>query len=100
MFLAGLREHCESMFDAKRRVASFFLLLSIFLTVLVATRRDLPGAAWILLLLLVVQFTSSTYYMLSYVPFGKELLSSCCSALWAAAKGQVQPAEQTPKPWW
>jgi len=89
-FLSGPTKQASQMFDEKRRVASAALLLSISLTVVVASLlRGMPGQAALLIALLLAQVLAQGLYLLSYVPFGPEMLRGACEALCAAAKRKL-----------
>jgi hypothetical protein len=63
------------MFDEKRRITSI-VYLSCLGSILVIVFLPLPGAIKLitLLLLTIAQFSASTWYTLSYVPYGRRTL--------------------------
>jgi len=73
MFLAGPKKQMKNMFDEKRRFTSITYLSSLLLTLVVAfVKFDDTARLLLLLVLVVVQFCASTWYMLSYIPFGRK----------------------------
>jgi hypothetical protein len=85
-FLSGPRSQAAKMWHESRRVATTLYLGSLLLTLLVAI-INLPGRAILLVLLLLSQYVSITWYCLSYIPFARDWISSYVSRRWNAAMG-------------
>lgn len=77
------------MFDEKRRYASITLITSLGLTLYIATLKHLKGQAEILMLLLAIQIVAQVYYVITYIPFGMDMLKSGCATGCSKAKEKV-----------
>eukprot|EP00927_Polykrikos_kofoidii_P078854 TRINITY_DN75652_c0_g1_i1.p1 TRINITY_DN75652_c0_g1~~TRINITY_DN75652_c0_g1_i1.p1 ORF type:complete len:274 (+),score=24.44 TRINITY_DN75652_c0_g1_i1:91-822(+) len=73
-FLAGPRRQYQRMSHDSRWVASMIFLISMILTIVVAsTDTTLKGRTLFILVCVVVQWTALVWYGLSYIPFGRRL---------------------------
>lgn len=71
-FLSGPHSQMRKMWHETRRNATFLYLGSLFLTLVVAF-ANLPGpTGLILLILMIFQYLSITWYCLSYIPYARE----------------------------
>lgn len=70
-FLSGPVTQSRRMWHEKRRKATVLYIGSLVLTLLVAF-TPVPGKAFWLLILMVVQYVSILWYTLSYIPFAQE----------------------------
>jgi len=84
-FLAGPRSQVRRMFHSSRQNASFMYLGSLAATFLLLLMARFPGHRLILLILLISQYASITWYTLSYIPFGREMLKKCCRRMMASS---------------
>ena len=87
-FLSGPENQLKQMFDKKRRGASAVLFAALGLTIFVALQDTLPGQAELLVALLLTQLLAQAYYVLTYVPFGTDMLKTCCSKVTGLARGE------------
>jgi Got1/Sft2-like family len=77
-FLSGPSNQLNRMWATKRRYATILYLGSLVITLLVVI-LPLPGPkGFILLLLMLSQYVSITWYCLSYIPMGQEMAASFC----------------------
>jgi len=83
-FLAGPRSQMRRMFHSSRRNASFMYLGSLCVTFLLLLMPRFPGHGLFLFILLISQYASITWYCLSYIPFGREILKKCCRRMMAS----------------
>jgi hypothetical protein len=89
LFITGPQKQLTQMFDEKRRYASFTLVASLGLTFYIATLTKLPGQAEVLMLLLAIQILAQMYYVVTYIPYGFDMLKSCCSVGCNKAKESI-----------
>jgi Got1/Sft2-like family len=80
-FLSGPKSQFSKMWHESRRTATTLYLGSLVLTILVALIA-FPGRSLILILLLLSQYVSVTWYCLSYIPFAREWISSYVNRRW------------------
>jgi hypothetical protein len=80
-FLAGPRSQFRRMFHPSRIVASSMYLGSLAITFVLLVFPNFMGRGFLLLLLLLSQYASITWYSLTYVPFAREILTKCCRRL-------------------
>ena len=74
-FLSGPTNQMNRMFTSKRKVATLMYLSSLLATIIVIC-IPLPGPkGLVLLVLLLSQYVSITWYCLSYVPMGQEIVA-------------------------
>jgi uncharacterized membrane protein len=74
-FLSGPSNQLRRMFQEQRRNATILYLGSLVLTILVAFWKRLPLQGFWLLLLILAQYISITWYTLSYIPFAQEAVA-------------------------
>jgi hypothetical protein len=89
LFITGPQKQLTQMFDEKRRYATLTLVSSLGLTFYIATLTKLPGQAEVLMLLLAIQILAQMYYVVTYIPYGFDMLKSCCSAGCNKAKESI-----------
>jgi uncharacterized membrane protein YwzB len=66
------------MFHSKRIVATIIYLLTLIVTIIVAyTLGSKPGGTIAVLVMVGIQFCALTWYTLSYIPFGRDLVKNC-----------------------
>lgn len=77
-FLCGPRRQFRNMFDEKRRITSIVYMSCLAFTLIVVF-IPLPGPLKLILLLvaMMVQFSASVWYTLSYVPYGRRTAIKC-----------------------
>jgi hypothetical protein len=72
----------KSMFASTRAVATCVYLAMLVLTLIVAFAEGLKGRAPLLVLCILVQFVAMCWYVLSYIPFARQVVCSavkgCC----------------------
>jgi len=75
-FLSGPQAQFRNMWQEKRRNATALYVGSLFLTLFVAF-VSVPGPKGLyLLVLMICQYVSITWYTLSYIPFAQDMLAS------------------------
>lgn len=73
-FLSGPTSQSRKMFHPTRRIATIVYLSSMILTLLIAL-IPFPGSkAPVLLVLMLCQYISITWYCLSYIPFARDVI--------------------------
>lgn len=77
-FISGPQAQAKKMFKQHRVLATLVYLLSIGLTFFVAFAPNVPARFFLLVLCIVFQFCALAYYLLSYIPYGREALIGCC----------------------
>mmetsp|Transcript_30073 Transcript_30073/g.46010 ORF Transcript_30073/g.46010 Transcript_30073/m.46010 type:complete len:185 (-) Transcript_30073:192-746(-) len=78
MFLCGPKRQFKNMFDDKRKTTTIVYLSTLLLSIIVAfIPFESSIKLSILLLLLFVQFFSSIWYSLSYIPFARKAVKKC-----------------------
>mmetsp|Transcript_6975 Transcript_6975/g.10667 ORF Transcript_6975/g.10667 Transcript_6975/m.10667 type:complete len:259 (-) Transcript_6975:78-854(-) len=78
-FLSGPTAQAKKMFGDGRKTATIMLVVSLFLTVCVLLVGDkLPLRGLILLVLILSQYASITWYCLSYIPFAQGIVKKWC----------------------
>eukprot|EP00455_Lapot_gusevi_P015857 TRINITY_DN1808_c0_g4_i1.p1 TRINITY_DN1808_c0_g4~~TRINITY_DN1808_c0_g4_i1.p1 ORF type:complete len:164 (-),score=14.45 TRINITY_DN1808_c0_g4_i1:144-635(-) len=75
MFLMGPWNQLKSMFAPVRALATIVYLASIILTLVVAFKSH---SILLVLMMIVIQFLALLWYCLSYIPYGREFVTSCC----------------------
>lgn len=83
-FLSGPQSQLAKMWHESRRLATALYLGSLVLTLLVAF-LPIPGRALLLILLMLCQYLSITWYCLSYIPFAREAISGYIQRRWGDA---------------
>ena len=73
-FLSGPLNQLKKMFQKKRRLTSIVFLASIVMTLVSALMFK---NAWLVLLFMILQYTSFFWYSLSYIPYGRNIFCKC-----------------------
>jgi hypothetical protein len=76
-FLMGPAKQLRNMFQPVRAVATTVYILTLALTLIAALELQNPGLT---LLMLVIQFAALCWYCLSYIPYGREVVTACFSS--------------------
>ncbi|GMI26817.1 hypothetical protein TeGR_g14741, partial [Tetraparma gracilis] len=73
-FLLGPRRQCKKMFHPTRRVACI-----IYLVLLIAVFGCAVGGVpfGVVIVLFICQFCAATWYALSYIPYGRKMVTGC-----------------------
>jgi len=78
MFIVGPVRQFKNMFNPTRLIATFVFLISIILTICAAV-------AWnngvLCIIFLIIQMCAFVWYMLSYIPFGRDICCSCMKSI-------------------
>lgn len=82
-FLVGPMRQLGMMFERDRLIPSSLFLSSLFLTLFAAM---VLKSAFLVLILLVVQVVSLAYYILSYIPFGQQIVNVFFSSISTAVR--------------
>lgn len=83
-FLSGPQSQIRRMFHVTRKIASVMYLGCISFTLLLLLLPRFPTKGLMLLILLVAQYAAITWYCLSYIPFGRDILRRLCRRLVSA----------------
>ncbi|TFJ85840.1 hypothetical protein NSK_002660 [Nannochloropsis salina CCMP1776] len=78
-FLSGPFSQVKSMFHPTRAVCTSVYVLTLVFTLLIAF-SDVPGQGPLLVLMIIVQFLSLSYYILSYIPFARQMVWQTCGS--------------------
>ncbi|OMJ67343.1 hypothetical protein SteCoe_35518 [Stentor coeruleus] len=73
-FLLGFKRQMKSAFDEKRRFTTIIFFTAMALTLISVFFFNIP---LLILLFVVIQICSYVWYMASYFPWGREILSGC-----------------------
>ena len=77
-FLSGPHSQMKKMWADTRRTATIAYLGSLFFTLFIAFVPGVPGPRGLYLLLLMIsQYVSITWYCLSYIPYARETVLGC-----------------------
>lgn len=79
LILVGPTQHFKSMFQSHRIVASVVYLLSMISFIVILCINPFKGKKPLLFLALILQICAAIWYSLSYIPYGRQLFSSCMS---------------------
>lgn len=79
-FLSGPCAQAKKMCDSTRFVATTVFIFSMFATLFFAYYDGLPDGARVglIVLFVIVQWCALIWYTLSYIPYAREYLCSCC----------------------
>eukprot|EP00162_Nutomonas_longa_P003007 comp13667_c0_seq4/m.19139 comp13667_c0_seq4/g.19139 ORF comp13667_c0_seq4/g.19139 comp13667_c0_seq4/m.19139 type:complete len:106 (+) comp13667_c0_seq4:125-442(+) len=77
-FLVGPVKQLKNMFDPSRAVASVVYVVSLVLTLVAALKMHSAPLSFIMI---IIQLCALSWYVLSYIPFGRQIVSSCCSSV-------------------
>ena len=80
-FLTGPRAQCKKMCDKTRRCTVFVFFVSMALTLFLAYATWIPDRVLLIVVLVVVQSLALAWYLLSYIPFARQWVASCCTSL-------------------
>ena len=72
-FLSGPKSQLEKMFHDSRKMATILYLGSLVMTLVVAFVKEFKGQAFLLLVLVGVQYVAVFWYCLSYIPFARQM---------------------------
>ncbi|CAF3363520.1 unnamed protein product [Rotaria sp. Silwood1] len=78
IFLMGPLNQLKKMFDATRWIATLVFLASIIMT-LVSALAIKSGV--LVLIFIIVQFLALAWYTISYIPFARNAIKSCCGGI-------------------
>lgn len=88
-FLAGPQRQCRRMMRKKRWVASLVYVSSILCTFFVVeSSAKFHGKSVLIILLIAVQWCAIWWYILSYIPYGRQLMARACEACCARCCGR------------
>jgi hypothetical protein len=85
LFLTGPKSQLQRMFHPNRKFSSVMYLSSLGVTFFLLLTPHFLGRGFFLLLLLLSQYASITWYTLTYIPFARDLLKSCCRRMVSSA---------------
>lgn len=74
LFLVGFKRQFKNMAKEHRRLSAGIYVSCMVMTPIVA--YTVPEMSFIVLILVVVQWVSFTWYSLSYIPFGRSIVAS------------------------
>ena len=83
-FLNGPQKQLKKMFDKTRLVASIVCLFCIVFTffyAIVIYKDGSGGHKLIMWILVIAQYISMFWYVLSYIPFARTLVKKCCKCI-------------------
>mmetsp|Transcript_8117 Transcript_8117/g.23354 ORF Transcript_8117/g.23354 Transcript_8117/m.23354 type:complete len:215 (-) Transcript_8117:135-779(-) len=86
-FLTGPTNQAKRMWHASRRTASILYISSMWTTFVFLCLPAFMGRGFLLFLLIIVQYIAVTWYCLSYIPFGRDLLKRCCQRMFSSVSG-------------
>ena len=71
--------HSRNMFDDTRKFTTIVFLSALLFSIIICfIKFDKRPKLTILIMLLLVQFVSSIWYSLSYIPFARRTVLKCC----------------------
>ena len=79
LFLVGFKRQIRNMTQEHRRISAMMYVSCCLLTICVA--YFLPEMKWLMVLLVVLQWASLLWYTLSYIPFGRSMMTSLANRL-------------------
>ena len=74
LFLVGFRRQFKNMAQEHRRLSAGLYVVCMLITPIIA--YALPDMSLMILVLVVVQWVSFTWYSLSYIPFGRTIVTN------------------------
>mmetsp|Transcript_17091 Transcript_17091/g.53388 ORF Transcript_17091/g.53388 Transcript_17091/m.53388 type:complete len:221 (+) Transcript_17091:29-691(+) len=79
-FLSGPAAQCKKMCDSSRFIATTLYFVSMVATLFFAFYTGLPGGAQIglIILFIFVQWIALLWYTLSFIPYAREYICTCC----------------------
>jgi len=78
-FLSGPFAQLKSMFHPTRALCTGIYVLTLVLTLVIAF-SDVPGQGALLVIMIIIQFLSLCYYILSYIPFARQMVWQTCGS--------------------
>jgi hypothetical protein len=79
MFLVGPVQQFKNMIHRKRRVSAAIYTIGLVLTLVTAFLA--PELSWLILILVIVQWSALFWYSLSYIPFGRRMATGIANRL-------------------
>ncbi|GMH57459.1 hypothetical protein TrST_g9639 [Triparma strigata] len=80
-FLSGPQSQMKKMCKKTRAGASAMYILSIIGTLgLAFYGGDIKGQAGLLVICVLIQYTAIIWYTLSYIPYARDMVKSCCKS--------------------
>lgn len=77
-FLMGPKKQCRVMWKPTRFYTTGFYLIMLIVVFSVAVAPfQMEGKIYLILFLLVIQIFAAIWYSASYIPFGRDMISSC-----------------------
>ncbi|RLN70668.1 hypothetical protein BBJ28_00022494 [Nothophytophthora sp. Chile5] len=80
-FFVGPCKQVQTMFHSKRRWSAAVYVLFIFVTLGLCFSPHIHHRVLLVLLSVLVQFVALIWYTLSYVPYGRNIATSCCKRM-------------------
>ncbi|KAJ0395485.1 hypothetical protein P43SY_002021 [Pythium insidiosum] len=77
MFFVGPCKQVETMFRKKRRGSAIIYLSFIVVTLVLCFARDIPHRFGLVMISVICQFAALVWYTLSYIPYGRQMVTSC-----------------------
>jgi len=81
IFLMGPMNQLKKMFDPTRLIATIVFIGSVIMTLVSALVIKIGV---LVLLFVIIQFLALAWYTISYIPFARDALKSCCRGLMSA----------------
>ena len=76
-FLMGPTNQMKRMFHKTRRIATTAYLSSLCVTLIVSFLKPFEGKAFVVVLLMMIQYLAVGWYCASYIPFAREGIKKC-----------------------
>eukprot|EP00301_Raphidiophrys_heterophryoidea_P021573 c5963_g1_i1.p1 GENE.c5963_g1_i1~~c5963_g1_i1.p1 ORF type:complete len:182 (-),score=22.51 c5963_g1_i1:256-759(-) len=74
-FLVGPCKQVKNMFAPTRRIATCVYFVAMILTIIVAFATKKPALC---IIMIVIQWAALVWYFLSYIPYGRRMVTNCC----------------------
>uniref|UniRef100_M4BVZ3 Vesicle transport protein n=1 Tax=Hyaloperonospora arabidopsidis (strain Emoy2) TaxID=559515 RepID=M4BVZ3_HYAAE len=84
-FFVGPWKQMQTMFHYKRRYSAVVYVVFIFVTLLLCFSHHIHYRVLFVLLSVLVQFLALVWYTLSYIPYGRKIVVSCCKRTFGMA---------------
>lgn len=78
MFFVGPCKQLEAMFHSKRRYSAIVYLVFMGITLALCFSHNVPHRVGLVLLSVIIQFSALVWYTLSFVPYGRSIMITCC----------------------
>ncbi|CAF0968619.1 unnamed protein product [Adineta ricciae] len=75
IFLMGPMNQLKKMFDPSRLIATLVFIGSVIMTLVSALALKIGV---LVLIFVIIQFLALAWYTISYIPFAREAITSCC----------------------